>query len=139
MGRLTQDPELRHTQTDVPVCSFTLAVSRDYRKPETGERETDFLDVVAWKQNAEFLTKNFTKGRMVVVEGAVQTRNWVDREGNRRRTVEIVADRLWFGDSRRPEDRPQQEEQRPADSQTGYVYREMPDAWQPADLPDCPF
>lgn len=99
MGRLTRDPELRYTTSRVPVCSFSIACDRDY-KPENGERETDFVDVVAWRNIGEFVSKYFKKGRMVVVEGRLQLREWTDNEGNKRRTAEVVADNVYFGDSK---------------------------------------
>ena len=100
MGRLTRDPELRRTQSGTPVTSFSLAVDRDF-KSQSGEKETDFIDVVAWRATAAFVAKYFTKGRMAVVEGRLQIREWQDRDGNKRRSAEVVADNLDFGDSRR--------------------------------------
>ena len=100
MGRLTLVPELRRTQSGTAVASFTLAVDRDY-KPQDGERETDFIDIVAWRGTGEFVSKYFTKGRMAVVEGRLQVRDWTDKDGNKRRTAEIVADSVYFGDSKR--------------------------------------
>ena len=102
-GRLVKDPELRHTPGGVPVAGFTLAVDRDFKDRQTGERETDFIDVVAWRQAGEFAARHFTRGRMAVVEGRLQLRVWQDRDGNRRRSPEVVAERLYFGDSPRPE------------------------------------
>ena len=104
MGRLTRDPELRHTQSGVSVASFTLAVDRDFKDRSTGEKSTDFIDIVAWRQTGEFVSKYFTKGRMAVVEGRLQIRDWTDKEGNKRRTAEVVADNVYFGDSRRDGD-----------------------------------
>ena len=101
MGRLTRDPELRHTQSGTAVASFTLAVDRDFKDKSTGEKSTDFIDVVAWRQTGEFVSHYFTKGRMAVVEGRLQMRNWTDNDGNKRRTAEIVADNVYFGDSKR--------------------------------------
>ena len=101
MGRLTRDPELRRTQTGTAVASFTLAVDRDFKDKSTGERTTDFIDVVAWRQTGEFVSRYFTKGRMAVVEGRLQIRDWTDKDGNKRRTAEVVADQVYFGDSRR--------------------------------------
>ena len=103
MGRLTRDPELRRTGTGVAVASFTLAVDRDFGKNENGERETDFIDCVAWRQTGEFVSKYFTKGRMAVVSGRLQIRPWTDKDGNKRRTAEVIADNVYFGDSRREE------------------------------------
>ena len=102
MGRLTRDPELRRTQSGTAVASVTLAVDRDY-KPQDGERETDFIDIVAWRGTAEFVSKYFTKGRMAVVEGRLQVRDWTDKDGNKRRSTEVVADNVYFGDSKRSE------------------------------------
>ena len=100
MGRLTRDPELRRTQSGTAVTSFSLAVDRDY-KSQSGEKETDFIDVVAWRSTAEFVAKYFTKGRMAVVEGRLQIREWKDKDGNNRRSAEVVADNIYFGDSKR--------------------------------------
>lgn len=100
MGRLTRDPELRRTQSGTAVTSFSLAVDRDY-KSQSGEKETDFIDVVAWRSTAEFVSKYFTKGRMAVVEGRLQIRDWTDKDGNKRRSAEVVADNVYFGDSKR--------------------------------------
>ena len=101
MGRLTRDPELRRTGSGTAVASFTLAVDRDFGNRENGERETDFIDCVAWRQTGEFVSKYFTKGRMAVVSGRLQIRNWTDKDGNKRRSAEVVADNVYFGDSRR--------------------------------------
>ena len=101
MGRLTRDPELRRTGSGVAVASFTVAVDRDFGSREGGEKETDFIDCVAWRQTGEFVSKYFTKGRMAVVSGRLQIRNWTDKEGNKRRTAEVVADNVYFGDSKR--------------------------------------
>lgn len=103
MGRLTRDPELRHTNTGTPVASFSLACERDFRDKGTGEKATDFIDVLAWRQAGEFAARYFSKGRMAVVEGRLQMRDWTDREGNRRRSAEVVADNVYFADSRREE------------------------------------
>ena len=100
MGRLTRDPELRRTQNGTAVTSFSLAVDRDF-KSQSGEKETDFIDVVAWRSTAEFVAKYFTKGRMAVVEGRLQIRDWKDKDGNNRRSAEVVADNIYFGDSKR--------------------------------------
>ena len=101
MGRLTRDPELRRTGSGLPVASFTVAVDRDFGKNENGEKETDFIDCVAWRNTAEFVSKYATKGRMVAVSGRLQIRSWTDKDGNKRRTAEVVADNVYFGDSRR--------------------------------------
>ena len=102
MGRLTRDPELRRTGSGVAVASFTLAVDRDYAA-QGAEKETDFVDIVAWRNTAEFVSKYFTKGRMAVVTGRLQIRNWQDKEGNKRRSAEVVADNVYFGESKRRE------------------------------------
>ena len=99
MGRITKDPELRRTQSGTPVTSITLAVDRDYQ--QGGEKQTDFIDVVAWRSTAEFIDKYLSKGRAVVVEGSLQSRKWTDKEGNKRISWEVQADRLYFADSRR--------------------------------------
>ena len=101
MGRLVRDPELRTTQTGTAVTSFTLAVDRDFKSRESGEKSTDFIDVVAWRQTAEFVCKYFGKGRMAIAEGRLQIREWKDRDGNNRRTAEVVAENVYFGDSKR--------------------------------------
>ena len=101
MGRLTRDPELRRTGSGLAVASFTVAVDRDFGKNENGEKETDFIDCVAWRNTAEFVSKYASKGRMVAVSGRLQIRSWTDKDGNKRRTAEVVADNVYFGDSRR--------------------------------------
>ena len=101
MGRLTRDPELRHTQTGTAVASFTLAVDRDFKDKNSGERATDFINVVAWCQTGEFVSRYFTKGRMAVVEGRLQMRDWTDKDGNKRTTAEVVADNVYFGDAKK--------------------------------------
>lgn len=103
MGRLTRDPELRRTQSGTAVASFALAVDRDF-KGDDGEKKTDFIDIVAWRNTAEFVSKYFTKGRMAVVEGRLQIRPWTDKDGNKRRSAEVVADNVYFGDSKRDGD-----------------------------------
>ena len=100
MGRLTRDPELRRIQSGTAVASFTLAVDRDY-KPQDGELETDFIDIVAWRGTGEFVSKYFSKGRMAVVEGRLQVRDWKDKDGAKRRSTEVVADNVYFGDSKK--------------------------------------
>ena len=100
MGRLARDPELRRTQSGVSVTSFRIACDRDF-KSQSGEKETDWIDVVAWRNTAEFVSKYFTKGRMAIVEGRLQTRDWTDKDGNKRTAVEVVADNVYFGDSKR--------------------------------------
>ena len=101
MGRLARDPELRRTGSGIAVTSFTLAVDRDFAPKDGSERETDWIDCVAWRQTGEFVSKYFTKGRMAVVSGRLQIRNWTDKDGNKRRAAEVVADNVYFGDSKR--------------------------------------
>ena len=102
-GRLTRDPELRRTGSGTAVTSFSLACDRDF-KSQSGDKETDFIDVVAWKNTAEFVSKYFSKGRMAVVEGRLQIRDWIDKAGNKRTTAEVVADNVYFADSKRSTD-----------------------------------
>ena len=104
MGRLTRDPELRRTQSGLSVAGFSLAVDRDFKDKQTGEKATDFIDIVTWRQTAEFVCKYFAKGRMAVVEGCLQIRDWQDNNGNKRRSAEIVAENVYFGDSKRDGD-----------------------------------
>ena len=148
-GRLVADPELRHTQNGVAVASFRLAVDRDFKDRETGERKADFINVVAWRQTGEFVSRFLTKGRLAVVEGKLQTRDYTDRDGNRRYATEVVADNVYFGDSRRdgeggyapappgwPEQRlrcPRQQQQLPP---SGGGYTAAPAVDQFADLTD---
>lgn len=99
LGRMTKDPEIRRTNVGTAVTSFTLAVDRDFKT--NGEKETDFIDVVAWRNTAEFVSKYFSKGRMAIVEGRLQIRDWTDKNGNKRRTAEVVADNVYFGDSKK--------------------------------------
>ena len=101
MGRLTRDPELRYTQSQTPVASFSLAVDRDFGRGE--EKQTDFIDCVAWRQTGEFVSKYFQKGSMAVVSGRLQIRDWTDRDGNKRRSAEVVVDNVYFGESKRRE------------------------------------
>lgn len=103
MGRLTRDPELRTTNSGTSVASFSLAVDRNYKGAD-GEKETDFIDCVAWRQTGEFAAKYFIKGRMAVVEGRLQIRSWTDKEGNNRRSAEVIVDNMYFGDSKRDGD-----------------------------------
>ena len=101
MGRLARDPELRHTQSGTPVATFRMAVDRDFRDKTTGERATDWIDVVAWRGTGEFVSRYLAKGRMAVVEGRLQMRDWTDKDGNRRTSAEVVAENVYFADSRR--------------------------------------
>lgn len=100
MGRLVRSPELRHTQSGIPVCSFTIACDRDFKDKATGEKVTDFIDIVAWRGTAELASKYLSKGRMVVIDGRLQLRDWTDRDGNKRRSAEILANSISFADSR---------------------------------------
>ena len=104
MGRLTRDPELRYTQSQTPVASFTLAVDRDFGSRDGGEKQTDFIDCVAWRSTAEFVSKYFRKGSMAVVSGRLQISSYTDRDGNKRNRAEVVTDNIYFGESRRRED-----------------------------------
>ena len=104
MGRLTRDPELRYTQSQTPVASFTVAVDRDFGGRDGGEKQTDFIDCSAWRQTGEFVSKYFRKGSMIVVSGRLQSRKWQDRDGNNRTNWEISADNVYFGESRRRDD-----------------------------------
>ena len=104
MGRLVRDPELRYTQSQLPVVSFRIAVDRDFGGRDGSERPTDFIDVVAWRSTAEFVSKYCTKGSMAVVSGRMQIRDWTDRDGNKRTSAEVVADNVYFGDSKRGHD-----------------------------------
>ncbi len=119
MGRLTRDPELRRTAAGVAVTSFTVAVDRDFGKNENGEKETDFIDCVAWRQTGEFVSKYFTKGRMAVVSGRLQIRSWTDKDGNKRRSAEVLADSVYFGDSKNGTQDSQQ-------SYTGFIPNAQP-------------
>ena len=101
MGRLTRDPELRRTQAGVSVCTFTVAVDRDFQSRDSQEKQTDFIDVVAWRQTAEFVSKYFAKGRMIVVDGSLQSRKWQDKNGQNRINWEVIANNIYFGDSKR--------------------------------------
>ena len=109
MGRLTIDPELRRTGSGTAVTSFSLACDRDF-KSQSGDKETDFIEFVAWKNTAEFVSKYFSKGRMAVVEGRLQIRDWTDKDGGKRRSAEVVADNVYFADSKRSESNDNQKE-----------------------------
>jgi len=104
MGRLTRDPELRHTQTGTPVASFTIAVDRGFTPKDGGERQVDFIDVVAWRGTAELVTKHFCKGMLISVVGRLQIRDWTDKDNNKRRNAEVVSENVYFTDSRRKQD-----------------------------------
>lgn len=104
MGRLTRDPELRYTQSGTAVASFSLAVERDFGSRDGGERQTDFIDCVAWRQTGEFVSKYFSKGSMAAVNGRLQIRDWTDRDGNKRRSAEVVVDNVYFCESKKSRD-----------------------------------
>lgn len=106
MGRLTKDPELRRTNSGTAVASFTIACDRDFGNKDSGEKETDFIDCVAWRQTAEFLEKYFSKGRMIVVSGRLQKRSYTDKDGNKRYATEVVAESCYFGDSKKEDAAP---------------------------------
>ena len=106
MGRMVRDPELRQTQSGISVCSFTLACDRDFKSKEGGEKETDFIDCVAWRSTAEFVSKYFTKGRMAAVSGRLQLRDWTDKDKNKLRSAEIVVQDVYFGDSKPKDEEP---------------------------------
>lgn len=128
MGRLTRDPELKHTPNGNAVVSFSLAVERDFKDKETGERETDFIEVVAWKGVAEFVSKYFTKGKMAVVEGRLQIREWMDKDGNKRKTAEVIANNVYFGEAKRSDDHPPAEQlsELPANAGGDLPWEDMP-------------
>ena len=115
MGRLTRDPELKRTQSGIAVSSFTLAVDRDFSGRDGGEKQTDFIDCVAWRNTAEFVSKYFTKGRMAVASGRLQIRDWTDRDGGKRRSAEVIVDNIYFGDSKKEGGNPN-----PADTSEAY-------------------
>lgn len=119
MGRLVRDPELRRTGTGLAVASFSVAVERDYPNKDTGEKEVDYIDCVAWRHNGEFVSKYFTKGSMIVVSGRLQIRTWTDKDGNKRKTAEIVAEDVYFGESKK---KSESNTAYPNNSQWGYGY-----------------
>lgn len=129
MGRLTKDPELRRTGSGVAVTSFTVAVDRDIANKESGERETDFIDCVAWRGTGEFVDKYFSKGSVAVVSGRLQIRGWTDKDGNKRRTAEVVADNVYFGDSKKDSD------SKPSSEYVGFVKQPVQD-FQQIDVSD---
>ncbi len=104
MGRLVRDPELRRTGSGIAVASFRIAVDRDFAPKDGGERKADFIDCVAWRQTGEFISKYFAKGRMIVVDGRLEMRDWTDKDGNKRTSAEVVVDNAYFGDSKRDGD-----------------------------------
>lgn len=121
MGRLTRDPELRRTASGLAVASFSLAVDRDFPSKETGERGVDFIDIVAWRNTAEFVSKYFSKGRMAVVDGRLQIRDWTDKDGNKQRNAEVLASSVYFCDSKRDQgDTPQKRYEAPEEPVGGF-------------------
>jgi len=132
MGRLVRDPELRYTQSDIPVASFTLAVDRDY-KGENGDTQTDFIDCVAWRQTGEFVSKYFSKGSMAVVSGRLQLRDWQDKEGNKRRNAEVIVGNIYFGSSKKRDSDASAEGSAPDYTGGGSAFRELSDS--DGDLP----
>lgn len=115
MGRLTRDPELRRTGSGTPVASFSVACARDYKNQQTGQTEVDFIDCVAWRGTAEMLCKHFTKGRMIGLSGRLQVRTWMDQDGAKRKAVEVIADSIYFADSKYISGAGHQQENTPAD------------------------
>lgn len=132
MGRLTKDPELRRTQSGTSVTSFSLAVDRDF-KTQSGEKETDFIECVAWKNTAEFVSKYFQKGRMAVVSGRLQLRDWTDKEGTKRRSAEIIAYNVYFADSK--QDQKQESKQDNFNSLHNRVNQEFAEIGEDENLP----
>lgn len=145
MGRMVRDPELRSTQSGVSVCSFTLACDRDFKAKDGGEKETDFIDCVAWRSTAEFVRKYFTKGRMMAVEGRLQLRDWVDKEKNKRRSAEIQVSSAYFADSKSKEQEPPEVSHGAADGFPGggFPGGALPSGFDPfageSDNGDLPF
>lgn len=120
MGRLTADPDFRHTQSNIAVTSFSIACERDYQSKNSEEKVTDFIDVVCWRNTAEFVCKYFAKGRMIVVDGSVQTRTYEDKEGRKRKAFEILANSVYFGDSKRDNAAPRSDSYEPPDADARY-------------------
>ena len=144
MGRLVADPELRQTPNGISVCSFTIAIDRNYAKDR--ERQADFIDIVAWRQSAEFVSRYFAKGKMIIVEGSIQTRLYKDKNGNTRKAVEVVADNVQFGESKNASAGAPQDYRTPAPTQAppqpavSYSSGDVGDfAEMPADSDDLPF
>ena len=133
MGRLTADPELRYTQSNIPVASFTVACERDHQ--QGGSREADFISCVSWRQGAEFVSKYFSKGSMIVVEGRLQSRKWQDRDGNNRVSWEILTDHTYFGEARRNDSQQYQAPQGNYGSQQYQAPAQQQGAWAPAGNP----
>lgn len=139
MGRMVRDPELRSTQSGISVCSFTLACDRDFKSKDNKEKETDFIDCVAWRSTAEFVSRYFTKGRMMAVSGRLQLRDWVDKDKNKRRSAEIQVDSAYFADSKSKEQEPPEVSHGAAD---GFPGGDVPPGFDPFandDDGDLPF
>ena len=144
MGRLIRDPELRRTQAYVPVASFSIACDRDFKDKATDDWATDFIDIVAWRSAAEFVSKYFTKGRMAVASGRLQIRDWTDKEGNKRRSAEIIANNIYFGDSKsKDEQKPPASAGSPVEAAGGGTFDLpgdfSPNFGEPADKSSLPF
>lgn len=131
MGRLVKDPELRRTNSGVPVATFTIAVDRDFADKQSGEKETDFCDIVVWRNTAEFVSKYFAKGRMAVVSGRLQMRRWQDKDGNKRVSAEIVAENVYFGDSKKDATDGNFSATRSMSEPTNFAYTNEPDEGLP--------
>lgn len=137
MGRLTRDPELRRTGSGIAVTTFTVAVDRDFSNKDSGERETDFIDCVAWRSTGEFVAKYFQKGSMAVVDGRLQIRNWTDKDGNKRRSAEIVANSVYFGSSKKNTAPNDPEPDNPGYPSAGEPMEEYPELFYSDS--QCPF
>lgn len=133
MGRIVRDIELRRTNSGIAVASFCVAVDRDHSGKDGGEKETDFIDCVAWRQTGEFVSKYFSKGRMIVVSGRLQIRNWTDNEGKKRRSAEVIADNCYFGDSK-PSEQQQGSFQTPQGYQNPQSFQQPQSYQQPQNF-----
>jgi len=136
MGRMTRDPELRHTPNGVSVASFTLAVDRGFTPKDGGERQTDFIDVVAWRNSAEFVSRYFTKGQMAAVVGRLQIRDWTDKEGNKRRSAEVIAESIHFTESKRSRESSFGSAEPKDDMSVGYTTPVAPSDFTELDMDD---
>jgi len=136
MGRMTRDPELRHTPNGVSVASFTVAVDRGFTPKDGGERMTDFIDVVAWRNTAEFVTKYFVKGQMVAIVGRLQIRDWTDKEGNKRRSAEIIAETIHFTESKKSREAAYGPIEQKESFNTGYASQVPPSDFAELDMDD---
>ena len=136
MGRMTRDPELRHTPNGVSVASFTLAVDRGFAPKDGGERQTDFIDVVAWRNTAEFVSRYFTKGQMAAVVGRLQIRDWTDKEGNKRRSAEVIAENIHFTESKKSRESSYGSNDSKDDPGLGYATPVAPSDFSEIDMDD---